>query len=78
MPTLLTWRGHKFRFYASDGPEPPHVHVIKGEKAAKVWLRDLSVAYNRGYSEQELSRLLAVVSDHRNDWIGSWNDFFGV
>lgn len=78
MPTLLMWRGHKFRFYASDGPAPPHVHVIKGDKAAKVWLRDLSVAYNRGYSEQELSRLLAVVSDHRNDWIGSWNDFFGV
>lgn len=78
MPTLLIWRGHKFRFYASDGPEPPHVHVVKGGKAAKVWLRDLSVAYNRGYSEHEISRLLAVVSDHQNDWIGSWNDFFGV
>ena len=78
MPTLLIWHGYRFRFYASDGPEPPHVHIVKDGSTAKVWLRDLSVSYNRGYNERELRELLAVVAENRDDWIGTWNAFFGV
>jgi len=33
--TLLVWQDHKFRFNASDMPEPPHVHIMKDGKAAK-------------------------------------------
>jgi len=29
MPTLLVWRGYKFRFYALDMDEPPHVHIVR-------------------------------------------------
>ena len=29
MPTLLVWQGYKFRFYALDADEPPHVHIVK-------------------------------------------------
>jgi hypothetical protein len=28
-----------FRFYSSDGVEPPHVHILRADKEAKVWLR---------------------------------------
>lgn len=58
--------------------EPPHVHVVKDGKSLKVWLRGLEVAQNKGYNDREVERLLAVVAERRDDWIGAWNDFFGV
>ncbi len=78
MPTLLIWQGHKFRFYALDVDEPPHIHIVKDDKSLKVWLTSLEVARNKGYNEREVSRLLAVVAERRQEWIGAWNDFFGI
>ena len=78
MPTLLVWRGHKFRFYASDGPEPPHVHIVKGRAGAKVWLDPLELDHSRGYNERELRALLRIVDENRTEWMRSWNDFFGL
>ena len=49
MPTLLRWKGYRFFFYSADGWEPPHVHVAKDGKEAKVWLNDLGVAVSLGY-----------------------------
>nr|WP_295466699.1 DUF4160 domain-containing protein [Mesorhizobium sp.] len=78
MPTLLIWQGFKFRFYALDADEPPHVHIVKDGKSLKVWLQNLEVAQRRGYNDREVARLLAVVGEHRDEWIGAWNDFFGL
>lgn len=78
MPTLLIWRGYKFRFYSSDMPEPPHVHIMKDEKSAKVWLQNLDVEYRHGYNEREMKELLSVVAENKEAWIGAWNDFFGI
>lgn len=78
MPTLLVWQGHKFRFYALDRGEPPHVHVVKDGKSLKVWLRSVEVARNNGYDGRDIKRLLAVIAERRDDWIGVWNDFFGL
>jgi hypothetical protein len=71
MPTLLIWRGNKFRFYASDMPEPPHIHIVKDGKSAKVWLRSLDIEYHHGCNAREMNELLAVVAEHRDEWIGS-------
>lgn len=78
MPTLLIWRGYKFRFYALDMDEPPHVHIVKDGKSLKVWLRSLEIAQNRGYTEVEIARLLAIVVERRDEWTDAWNDFFGL
>lgn len=78
MPTLLIWHGYKFRFYVLDADEPPHVHIVKDGKSLKVWLQSLEIATNRGYNEREVARLLIVVAERRDDWIGAWNDFFGI
>jgi hypothetical protein len=78
MPTLLIWHGYKFRFYALDRGEPPHVHVHKDDKSLKVWLETMVVAKRVGYNDREVERLLAVVAQHRSQWIEAWNDFFGV
>ena len=78
MPTLLIWHGYRFRFYALDRDEPPHVHVVKDGKSLKVWLQSLEVARNQGYNDKEVARLLAVIAERQDDWIGAWNDFFGL
>lgn len=78
MPTLLIWHGYKFRFYALDRSEPVHVHVVKDGKSLKVWLIDLAVARNVGYNDREIERILAVIAQHRGEWIEAWNDFFGI
>ena len=78
MPTLLIWHGHKFRFYSLDRDEPPHVHIVKDGKSLKVWLTSLEVARNDGYTEREIARLLKVVEARQGEWIGAWNDFFGL
>jgi len=78
MPTLLVWRGYRFRFYSSDMPEPPHVHIAKDGRSAKVWLLTLEVEYNRGYNEREIRDIAAIVAENRESWIGVWNEFFGI
>jgi Domain of unknown function (DUF4160) len=78
MPTLLIWRGHKFRFYASEMPEPPHIHIVKDGKSAKVWLRSMEIEYLQGYNDREMRELMAVITENRDAWIGAWNDFFGL
>jgi hypothetical protein len=48
MPTIEI-EGYAFRFYSSDKGEPPHVHVIKDGRVAKVWLSPIELEYNKGY-----------------------------
>lgn len=78
MPTLLIWHGYRFRFYALDRDEPPHIHVVKDGKSLKVWLKSLAVARNVGYNDREIERIVAVISEHRNEWVETWNEFFGI
>jgi hypothetical protein len=78
MPTLLIWHGYKFRFYAADGPEPPHVHVIKDSKSAKVWLESLEMEYGHGYNTREIAEFSGKIAEHCKEWMEKWNDFFGL
>lgn len=57
MPT--TWiAGYAFRFYSSDGVEPPHVHVLRAGGEAKVWLEPVMLAYVRRHNVPESNRIV--------------------
>jgi hypothetical protein len=75
MPTILI-DGYKFRFYSSDVQEPPHIHVIRGENVAKIWLVPVSVEYNRGYNQPELNRILGLTLRNQERLLEVWNDYF--
>jgi len=77
MPTLLRKRGYVFRFNAADEPEPPHVHVAGNDGAAKVWLEDLSLAFARGYTSRQLRQISRIVTDHQEEFLERWREFFG-
>jgi hypothetical protein len=75
MPTILI-NGYKFRFYSSDVNEPPHVHVIKAERVAKIWLNPLEVESNHGYSKTELNKVLQLTEQNETKLLEAWHEFF--
>ncbi|PZM12279.1 DUF4160 domain-containing protein [Rhizobium tubonense] len=76
MPTLLRWRGYRFFFYSADGWEPPHVHIAKDGCEAKIWLCDMSVAINLGYSAKELNETIRKTREESPIFLEAWNDYF--
>jgi hypothetical protein len=75
MPTIKIER-YKFRFYSSDAGEPPHVHIIDGDKVAKIWLRPISVEYNHGYNRAELNYILKLTRENQARLLENWNEYF--
>lgn len=75
MPTILI-EGYKFRFYSSDRVEPPHVHVIRDDKVAKIWLTPVEVEYNHGYNRSELNRIVRLTKANREQLLEAWNEYF--
>lgn len=75
MPTLRIG-GYKFRFYSSDRLEPPHVHVIRDNNVAKVWLRPVSLQYNRGYRLEELNAILRLTRENQSQLLEAWYEYF--
>ncbi|HEY8063712.1 MAG TPA: DUF4160 domain-containing protein [Methylosinus sp.] len=76
MSSLLRWRGYRFFFYSADGWEPPHIHVVKDGKEAKIWLNDLNLAVNLGYSAKELNEIIRKTREERGIFLEAWHDYF--
>lgn len=55
-----------------------NVHVIKGGREAKFWLRpEVRVAKNRGIDDRTLRRLAAVVEERRELIERAWLEHVG-
>lgn len=78
MPTVLRWQGYRFFFYSADGWEPPHIHVVRDGKEAKIWLKDAVVAVNLGFSARELNEIIRKTRDESEAFQEAWNDHFGA
>lgn len=77
MPTVLRIEGFRFYFYSHEPNEPPHVHVDRGEASAKVWLDPVALARNLGFRPNELTRILALIREHRTQLLEAWHGHFG-
>jgi hypothetical protein len=77
MPTLLRIEGFRFSFFAGDGVEPPHVHVSKGDAAAKIWLQPIRIEYAHGFNPAELRRIRELAFQHVAFFLERWNEYFG-
>ncbi len=76
MPTIDRVRGNRLFFYSNEGSEPPHVHVMRGQHTAKVWLDPAAVAASSGYAAHEVRRLERMVRGNRARYLEAWNEFF--
>ncbi len=72
-----TNRRIQFRFYSSDVSEPPHMHALRGEKEAKMWLDPVELEYNRGYNQSELNGILKLTRQNQVRLLEAWNAHFG-
>ena len=77
MPTVLRWGPYRAFFYSNEGDEPAHIHVRSGDKEAKFWLDDLSVAINAGFPAHEIGGMIRHLKGNRDKLLGAWNEHFG-
>jgi hypothetical protein len=77
MPTVLRSEGIRFFFYSLENNEPPHIHVEVNERTAKFWLNPVQLARSSGFRPQELTRLRALVIEHRYRFLEAWHAYFG-
>ena len=78
MPTVLRIGGFRFHFYSHEPGEPPHIHIEYGNAECKIWLEPVSIARNRGFKAQDLSRALTLVREHRILLLEAWYGYFGI
>ena len=74
MPTVLRVRGFKFFFFSQEGNEPPHIHVKKGDGAAKFWLGPVRLANSDGFKKPELQAIVEIIEKHEAELLHAWNE----
>jgi len=79
MPTLLREGPYRFFFYSDEGDprEPPHVHVIAGEKIAKFWLDPVELESSKRLRAGEIARLRKLIEWRQALFLEAWNAHFG-
>jgi Domain of unknown function (DUF4160) len=76
MPVVLFVNGFRFFFFSNENEEPIHIHVEKGDAAAKFWLNPLELEYNFGFSSRELRQIKELTEMNRLLFIQKWNEYF--
>lgn len=77
MPTALRIDGYRLFFFSNEGHEPAHIHVEQAENLAKYWLESIELAWSRGFRAHELTRIRAIVTEHRALLLEKWHEHFG-
>jgi len=77
MPTVLRVGSYRLFFYSSDGDEPPHIHVERDEKIAKIWLDPIRLQNSGGFNRAEINKIQNITIEHQKALLEAWNDFFG-
>lgn len=77
MPTVLRSGPYRVYFTSHDIGEPPHVHVDRGEQSAKFWLGPAALARNLGFSAHELRAIEQILTEHEQELVEAYNEFFG-
>lgn len=76
MPTILRDGPYRYFFYASDSDEPPHVHVERDDRIAKIWLGPARLSSSGGYRRPEIIRILSIAKLHEQEFTEAWHEFF--
>jgi len=72
--------GIRFYFYSNEGSprEPVLIHAEKQGAEAKLWLLpEVGVAESTGFDRRELSDLVKVVEQRKDEIERAWHEHFG-
>ena len=76
MPTVFTFMGYRFYFYANDH-EPIHIHIDKGGATAKFdVLPSIKLVRNDGFKNAEIRMIEVLIEENREVIIVRWKEFF--
>ena len=65
-------------FFSNEGHEPPHVHVQRETKLAKLWIEpDVRLSSSSGFVASELRLIQRIVEERRKELADAWHEFFG-
>lgn len=76
MPTVLRVEGFQFYFFDADRNEPPHIHVERGDGAAKFWLDPVELVHYRKFKKQEIRRAGEIVEEYQDFLMDKWHEYF--
>ena len=76
MPTIARIGPYRVFLYSNEAVEPPHVHVQRDRMLAKFWIDTVSLASTSRFSPHELRRIERIISERRQSFLDSWNEFF--
>ncbi|MEE8466950.1 MAG: DUF4160 domain-containing protein [Planctomycetota bacterium] len=76
MPRILRAGPYRIFFYSHEPNEPPHVHVDRDAHSAKYWLDPVALARNLGFSPRELGRIERIVTEHEEECLEVWHEYF--
>lgn len=72
MPTIFMQNGYRVSFYSYDLEERIHVHVSKAGCECKIWIDDLSLAFDRGFKSHELAEIRRMIAARRAEIVERW------
>lgn len=78
MPTILKQGPYRFYFRSVDGVEPPHIHVRRDNRFAKLWLNPVRFAKRRQFLAKRSVRHPSHngIAISQDAFIEAWNDYF--
>ena len=61
--TFRRYKGYSFKIYSNE-EERMHIHVVKEDKEAKIWLEpQVEVAYKGDFSQHEINQIQQIVEE---------------
>jgi hypothetical protein len=79
MPTILFIDGWRFFFYSNESEEPIHIHVQKGEKECKYWLKrkefDIIEAYSYNMYHKDIRKVKRIIFEYFELIEKEWDKF---
>lgn len=76
MPTVLRVGRYRFSFFSNEGAEPPHIHVSAAGDQAKFWLDPIELERNYGLNVRELNQIRGIITQHQQELLEAWNEYF--
>ena len=76
MPTIMIIYGFRFFFYSNEESRM-HVHVEHQDREAKIWLDTFEVAYNHGFPDFILVRIIKLARKNEKAIKKAWISHFG-
>ncbi|NOY61499.1 MAG: DUF4160 domain-containing protein [Calditrichaeota bacterium] len=76
-PTIFRYRNYRFFFFSRE-EKRLHVHVYCADGEAKFWIiPNISLAKNYGLSKKQITELIGIVEERKDEIKDAWERHFG-